>query len=533
MPTMFRRVIPTILALAGALASSAAAHAQGGVFGEQDDAKVSFTTRFDPPKAKAGQEVDLVVEVMVVEGWHIYGSRQDPSGGKPTVLEVDDAFGVEMVGEPSVPAGMLHDTAGYESFWLEKSFELRQRLRVDDEEEEGELSLSGKVEFMACDHSMCLPPDSYEFEVALEIVAPEAVVEPAAPRIDAPPQNAEGATAKALAHADQILWAELLLLAVGAGLLALAMPCTYPMVPITFSFFTKQASARGGNVMPLALSYGAGIVTIFVLIGVLAAPVIVPFAQHPITNGVIGALFIVFALSLFGVIDLQPPQSLQRLAGAASSKGGYLGVFLMGLCLVVSSFTCTVPFVGTMLSLSAAGGLAKVVVGMAVFGLTMAIPFVVLALIPGRVAAMPRAGEWMNTLKVTLGFVELAAALKFISNVDLVVHDGIADAWISRELFAGIWSAIFAITALYLIGLFARGAKLGLKRRFAGLAFAGLSVYCGLGATGRELNFVMTAILPPSKHAARHELVLEDIGKAFATAKAHDKLLLINFTGLT
>lgn len=522
---MFQRVISVALAVAGLLALAGVATAQGGLFDEPEATKISFAARFDPPKAKPGQEVDFVVEISIVDGWHVYGSLEP--NAPPIELVIEEPFGLESAGEVRVPTGRRVEKGGIESFWLENTFELRKRMRVEEGESEGELTASGEVNYMICDPSVCLPPDSATVEASLEILAADSDIDTSA---ELPPDRIE---TERPGTADSIDWGELILLAIGAGLLALAMPCTYPMVPITFSFFTKQADARGGNVLPLALTYGLGIVSIFVVIGVVFGPVIVPFATHPVTNGVIGIVFVVFALALFGLINLQPPAALQNLANQASSKGGYLGVFLMGLCLVVSSFTCTVPFVGTMLSLSAAGGMAKVIVGMAVFGLTMALPFVALSLIPGKVSAMPRAGEWMNTLKVTLGFVELAAALKFFSNVDLVVNNGIQDAWISRELFAGIWAAIFAITAIYLFGAFSRGSTIGLKRRLTGLAFAGIAFYCGMGATGRELNYVMSAILPPSLHKGRHEIVLEDIQVAFDKAIAADKLLLINFTGLT
>lgn len=525
---MIRSPISTIFAIVAALWLVPLVSAQDGATG--NDSKLTISARFDPPKAKPGNEVDLVVEVEVADGWHVYGSEETMAD--PISLEVAETFGVETVGETRIPTGELHLTGTMESFWIEGKFEMRQRMRIDEDEGEGELSVEATIDYLVCDHAVCLPPASETVEATLEILDPEAEVEVAAPT---PPADdvARADTGSKKPKGDAIGWGELLLLAIGAGLLALAMPCTYPMVPITFSFFTKQAEARGGNVLPLALTYGLGIVSIFVLIGVLAAPVIVPFATHWLTNAVIGIVFVIFAFALFGMITLEPPRFLQDFAGSASQKGGYVGVFLMGLCLVVSSFTCTVPFVGTMLSLSAQGGILKVVVGMAAFGLTMALPFVALALIPGKVSAMPRAGEWMNTLKVTLGFVELAAALKFFSNVDLVVNNGVADAWISRELFAAIWAVIFVITALYLIGIFSRGKKIGMKQRLAGLAFAAFAFFCGVGATGRPVGFVLTAIFPPSLHETRHELVLEDLEDAFSKAIAQDKLLLLNFTGLT
>ncbi|MEX1024978.1 MAG: protein-disulfide reductase DsbD domain-containing protein [Planctomycetota bacterium] len=333
---------------------------------------------------------------------------------------------------------------------------------------------------------------------------------------------------------------QFLLLAVGWGLFALVMPCTYPMIPITISFFTKQADARGGKVLPLSAAYGAGIVLIFVFIGVVFGSAIIPFANHPVTNLAIGVLFVYFALVLFGIIDMQPPRFLMRAAGKASTKGGYAGVFLMGATLVVTSFTCTGPFVGSLLGAGAQLGLWQVALGMGVFGLTMAVPFVVLSLVPGKVATMPQAGQWMNTVKHFLGFVELAAALKFLSNADL--------AWdwyvISREFFLVAWALLLGLGGLYLLGAFAvfgPEPKAGKVQALIGaltLAFAG---YCGWGAAGNTMDSFMQALIPPYSGGrvtpelwdpnVSWDLVMDDYDAALELARKEDKLLLVNFTG--
>jgi thiol:disulfide interchange protein DsbD len=323
------------------------------------------------------------------------------------------------------------------------------------------------------------------------------------------------------------------------------------MIPITFSFFTKQADARGGRVLPLALTYGAGIVLIFVLIGVFFGGIIVPFAQHPLTNLLIGLLFFLFAFALFGLVDLQPPRFLLNFAGKASTRGGVGGVFLMGATLVVTSFTCTAPFVGTLLG-AASASLGHVILGMAVFGLTMAIPFVWLALAPGWIKSLPRSGEWMHTIKVFLGFLELAAALKFFSNVDLVYHA--PDLWLPRELFLMLWAGIFLVAGLYLLGAFRLRDEshdgIGPGRMTAALATLLFACYCAYGALGYRLDaHVMTPIAPQFSaplvgraaagggetpaQAASHETVADDYDAAKSRAAATDRLLLINFTGVT
>jgi thiol:disulfide interchange protein DsbD len=320
------------------------------------------------------------------------------------------------------------------------------------------------------------------------------------------------------------------------------------MIPITFSFFTKQAEKRGGKVLPLALVYGFGIVLMFTLVGALLSTVIIDVVNHWLTNAVIGAMFVFFAFVLFGWINLEPPQALQQAAGKATATGGYLGVFFMGATLVITSFTCTAPFVGSLLSVGASSGnWERIVLGMGTFGLTMALPFVALSLVPGKLSSIPRAGEWMNTLKVTLGFVEFAAALKFFSNADLAYDWQV----LPRELFLALWFAVFLITAIYLLGLIryhGETGEIGGGRLLAGMLFLCLSVYCGFGALGNRLDPIFTQIAPPysvprvagfetgggelaSAAKKEHEIVKDDYEAALVLAQQQKKLVLVNFTG--
>jgi thiol:disulfide interchange protein DsbD len=287
----------------------------------------------------------------------------------------------------------------------------------------------------------------------------------------------------------------------------------------------------------------------FVLIGVIVGPVIITFATHPITNLVIGLFFLLFALVLFGVMELRPPQFLMSAAGKATTKGGLPGVFMMGATLVVTSFTCTAPVVGALLGGGAGSGrgLLEIALGMAVFGLTMAIPFVLLALLPGKIQAMPRSGEWMNTLTVCLGFVEVAAALKFLSNSDLIWG------WelLSREVFLLLWTAIFAVGAAYLFGwIKLKKDDAGVSspgRLVGGLMFLCFSVFCWFGFRGNKLGNIMAAIVPPYSSittvasdgapAGRavamdgHTIVADDYEGARKLAEREGKLLFVNFTG--
>lgn len=306
---------------------------------------------------------------------------------------------------------------------------------------------------------------------------------------------------------------ELLLLAIGGGLFALVMPCTYPMIPITISFFTKQAEARDGHVWPLAIVYGAGITAMFTAIGLGvflldyfaaslglaegdAGSAIIAFAISGWFNLIIGVMFVYFALVLFGAINLNPPQWALRMVGTAQGKGGIGGLFLMGFLLVVTSFTCTGPFVGSILGAAAQQGGTRVLLGMFVFGLTLATPFVLLSLVPGKVSNMPKAGAWMNTVKITLGFVEIAAALKFFSNVDLAWEWGV----MPREMFLLMWAVIAFVIASFLFGqIKVKGetGEIGPGRMSVGAAFVLLGTYFGYGGLGNQLGGAMSALAPP------------------------------------
>ncbi len=485
-----------------------------------------------------GDAIEIAIEVKVDPGFHLYhgptkADAGDPdAGGKPTVVEIDaEGFEIGALAYPApekVAVKIGEDT--FNSYEHIGTFVLRakgKRTQADAKLEKITATITGYT----CDAKGCV-------DYAEELVY-------AGPGTDAlyagqatPPARA----ADPSSPASSGLWV-FLLSAVGWGLFTLLMPCTYPMIPITISYFTKQASQRHGSTLPLSLAYGIGIVATFVLIGIVIGPPIVIFASHPVTNLVIGSMFIFFALALFGAVNLQPPAFLLNLAGQASAKGGLGGVFLMGALLVVTSFTCTAPFVGTLLSAGASSGagVGRVALGMAVFGLTMAVPFVGLSMIPAKV----KAGEWMHTLKVTLGFVEIAAALKFISNVDIVWEWQ----WLSRELFLSLWVAIFVTTALYLFGMIRLKdegtTEISPGRMMAGLFFLVLSLYCGYGALGNKLDSIMTAIVPPYSNSISAlrggkpriqetwPIVIDDYEVALAQAKAEDKLLLVNFTGHT
>jgi thiol:disulfide interchange protein DsbD len=497
---------------------------------EDKSPKLTLQARMSPSPARPGERVELTLDATVAEGWHVYGSSEPASTQVTFALE--DTPLLTDPGAAEVPPGEPHEVLGMVTYELRDTFSLAQRWTVAADAASGTTELTGTVRYAPCNDKGCLPDTETAFTVPLVIEA-GPVRAAHAPSVEPPRQVGDG---------DGSMLG-LLLAAIAAGLAALVMPCTYPMIPITFSFFTKQAERRGGSVLPLALTYGAGIVLIFVLIGVVVGQAVVPFATHWLTNLVIGVVFAVFALALFGVIELRPPAFLMDLGSGASARGGYLGVFLMGATLVIATFACTVPFVGFLLGVGAQSGLGRIALGMAAFGATMAVPFVALALLPGRMQALPRAGEWMHVVKVWLGFVELAAALKFLSNVDLVLQWSL----LPRELFLMLWFGIFLVAGVFLLGLFRLAgetrAEIGPRRMTAALANILLALYFLFGALGNTLDDVVEPLLPNysnrlaavagSNHGTSHELVADDYDAALARARAQDKLLLLNYTGVT
>ncbi len=539
-----------------------------------------------------GRDVQLAVRIEVEKNWHIFhGPTKAELGKGPAEFMVGQATTIDLTGAAVTWGDWLFPVPKVEHYDFGEPIEVNIHTGTFTVWRRGTLAegaslttLTAKLDGQTCedgDGAVCVPyaetvdlagagPDAVFAAFPANLTAmPSAKVTPdsarAPPAVGSESKGTEssglvkGASASSASTTSDEVGQEasllaFLLSAVFWGLFTLLMPCTYPMIPITISYFTKQADKRQTSTLPLSLAYGAGIVGIFVVIGILVGPIVITFAAHPITNILIGGMFLVFALTLFGVMNLQPPQFLMGLAGSASQKGGYAGVFFMGATLVITSFTCTAPFVGALLGQGAGqGNIGRIALGMAVFGLTIAVPFVFLSMVPARVKALPKSGEWMHTLKVWLGFIEVAAALKFISNADLVWGWNL----LSRELFLWLWAGVFLLAAAYLFGLIRLkdeygqedSATISPKRLVWGSSTFLFGIYCIYGAGGGGMDSVMTALIPPYSNVAHetgpatasvtntapkgHVIVEDDFAAAVALAKAEKKLLLINFTGVT
>ena len=324
-------------------------------------------------------------------------------------------------------------------------------------------------------------------------------------------------------------------LAVTAGAVSLLTPCVFPMIPITVSYFTNHATSG----IRSALIFAGAIIGSFTALGVLLALAfgatgVQRFAANPYVNLLLAALFVAFALNLFGVYQIAvPSRALTALDGAArnqESQGSPVaGAMLMGLTFALTSFTCTAPFIGTVLVTAATGAWHQPALGMLAYSTVFALPFFVLALIPQWASRLPRAGRWLVSVKVVMGFLELAAALKFISNADLVWHWNI----FTRDVVLALWVALAGLMAAYFV---ASGP--GTVARLAGAAASlGVGIWLATGLVGRSLGELESFLPPPASQRDSYVMNLNwhlnDLPGALALAKQQTKPVFIDFTGYT
>jgi len=327
------------------------------------------------------------------------------------------------------------------------------------------------------------------------------------------------------------------------GALSLLTPCVFPMVPITVSYFTNRPGRTRRDAVTEALVYGLGIVLTFTAVGfVLAigfgASGLTRFAANPWLNIGVTALFVAFAMSLFGVWEIALPSGLVNAAARADAgKGRFVGTLLMGLAFTLTSFTCTAPFLGTLLVVAAQGDWQWPLAGMLAFSSVFAAPFVALALAPHWLKSLPRSGGWLIAVKAVMGMAELAAAMKFLSNVDLVWHWGI----FTRNVVLASWIVIALMLVLYLAGLIPLGRAPRLPRPRGGRLLASaatlaLAVWLGSGLAGRRLG-ELEAFLPPidavGAVARGEQHWLTNYEEALAAAAKTNRPVLVNFSGYT
>jgi thiol:disulfide interchange protein len=537
---------------------------------------VTWSAAVDRPEARAGEIVHIKLRAALDPGWHLYSTSTPPGGPKPTRFNLEAvsvALPAGRLFQPK-PQSKLDEVFGVDTEYYEGAVEFVIPVKIVEDAPAGAQVLRGSASFMVCDPKQCVPGTAV-WEAPLTIVpgparpelgavrAPaglmlgsEVTVGASEPKADAqtpaagqagPPAPALSGDMAGVARARSEGLVAYLILAVTVGFASLLTPCVFPMIPITVSYFTKSTGrSRTRGVLDAGV-YALAIIATFTLLGVVVAVAfgatgIARFAANPWVNILLAAIFVVLALNLFGFFEILVPGSVLTSLNRLSERGGFLGTILMGFTFTLTSFTCTMPFVGTLLVTTSQGDWVWPLVGMLGYSTAFALPFFLLALFPQVLLALPRAGGWMVSLKVVMGFLELAAALKFISNVDLV--------WgyqkINKELFLSIWIAIAFVTAFYLLGKIRLPHErpvetIGVMRMFASMGFLAIAFYLFTGLLGSPLG-ELDAFLPPISSNQRvaggpdrsrnGELAWEsDYVTALARARAANQPLMIDFTG--
>ncbi len=509
------------------------------------DQHVTWKLTVEPEAASPGSKVLVRMAGHIEEGWHLY-SMSTPAA-IPTKIQIAPSPVVESyrplqpAPKRSFDANFNSDTETYEG---DVAFLLEVELKKDAPAGPAELALSAR--YQTCNPKMCVPSKwtgtaTLTVDPAASASAPFQV--PAGYSEPKLPAAASSAPADGAAPEGLLGF---LAVAFGFGLASIFTPCVFPMIPITMSYFLNRQSGGRRESIVQALVFCLGIIVLFSGLGLATTAILGPFGivtlgSNPWVNGFISALFIAFGLSLLGAFEITIPSSILTPLNQSADKGGFLGSLLMGLTFSLASFACVGPFVGTLLAASVSGGKTRPLIGMVTFATGLALPFFLLAVFPGYLKRMPRSGGWMARVKVVMGFVIMAASLKYLSSLDQVLQWG----FLTRERFLAAWIVLFALAGLYLLGfLRMEGIKsdepVGLGRLLPGAALLIFAISLIPGMLGGKLGDLDAYVpLPGSQSAgfggAGGETAVvwmkNQYREALDRARKEGKLVLVNFTG--
>ena len=520
-------------------------------------------------------EFELVVKAAVDKGWHLY-SQIIPDGGP-----IPTSFNFSKNENEYELIGKTIEGEGHEEFdkvfemdikYFENEAVFKQRIKFL---KTGKTVVNGTVEFMVCDDTNCLPPTEVELSFTVDGKAGEKLDSQIYSdelenndKSDLTDNDGEKAQVKSDENSSKkkknrgLL--SIFIIAFFSGFAALLTPCVFPMIPMTVSFFTKQSKNKAAGIRN-AIIYGISIIVIYVFLGwiiswIFGADAMNALATNVWFNIIFFLLLVVFAISFLGAFEIVLPSSWGTKIDAQADRGGLIGIFFMALALAIVSFSCTGPIVGTLLVEAAVeGGNIGPVVGMLGFSLAIALPFALFAAFPGWLNSLPKSGGWLNTVKVVLGFLELALAFKFLSNADLVLQLH----WLEREVFLAIWIAIFGVLALYLFGKIQLPhdsplSNISVSRLIFGLLVLSFTIYLipglwgaplkmisgfpppmqysesphGVGFTKLGTGGVVKQKLPEGAKYGPHDIVaFLEYEKGMAYAKSVGKPVLLDFTG--
>jgi thiol:disulfide interchange protein len=522
-------------------------------------------------------ELDLVITAVIENHWHLYSQFTPEGGALPLFITYNNQKGnYQLIGKTkeSKYKKSFNETFAIDEYYFEHNAKFTQRIKILNPKlktievlADGQACIDGKCVQTSGNLKFKLP----ELKVA-ETTTSETVVDTVSKTTDSVAETVIDTVKSEVAPVkdsvaknpvnkeEKSLWSIFFLAFLG-GFAALLMPCIFPMIPMTVSFFTKQSKTKAEGIKN-AIIYGISIIVIYVLLGSLITGIFGPKALYELSSSVtfnliFFVLLIVFALSFLGAFEIMLPSSWATKIDSQAGKGGMFGIFFMALALAVVSFSCTGPIVGTLLVESSRNGGLAPIVGMFGFSLAIALPFMLFAMFPGWLNSMPKSGGWLNTVKVSLGFLELAFAFKFLSNADLVLQKH----WLERELFIAIWIAVFAAWALYLFGKYMlphdyeKVDKIGVGRLVMAIIVTTFTFYMVPGLWGAPLK-ILSGLTPPMTYAesvsgfgngvaAKTELpehahagpqgiiAFEDYEHGLAYAKKVGKPVLLDFTGHT
>jgi thiol:disulfide interchange protein DsbD len=504
-------------------------------------------------------EYNLVFKATIENQWHLY-SQYNPDGASLPIEfysdQADSLFTFEGKALESPTEKAYNKEFKKEEIFFSHNAMLKQRIKLKDKNIKNiEVTIYGQ----ACKEACIQLEETFKLDLSKASTTIEAMP------VAKVTENLEDATnTKGEKKKSKGLWMVFFLSFLG-GFAALLTPCVFPMIPMTVSFFMKQSKSKAEGIKN-AMFYGLSIVAIYVAIGslvtgIFGADAMNEFSTSVLFNLIFFLILIVFAFSFLGGFEIMLPSSWgTKVDEGVDKKGGYIGIFLMALALAIVSFSCTLPIVGTALAASATSGGIGPIISMLGFSIALALPFTLFAMFPGWLNAMPKSGGWLNTVKVFLGFLELAFAFKFLSNADLVLDLH----WFEREAFIAIWVAVFGAMAFYLFGKIKlphddEGTHISVGRFSLGLIALAFTLYLIPGLFGAPLKLISgfppplkyaespygvgfskrtngsnttKKVLPEGAHLGPHDIVsFEDYDLGMAYAKKVNKPVLLDFTG--
>jgi thiol:disulfide interchange protein DsbD len=511
---------------------------------------------------------EIIFQATVEEGWHLYDMNLPEGGPISTSFEFEEISGAELSGKvytDSKVHSQYEEMFGMTVRWFAENPTFVRKLKITDRTK---FQISGRINYMVCNDENCIPgEEEFQFTAkdlpaGLDEAVPDAPVIPKDFEADEDFSNSTDA-ASSLPAADywkpvitelqnfgkdtpaaNKSWLLIFILGFGGGLLALLTPCVWPIIPLTVSFFLKRSKSNRKKAVSDAMTYGLAIIVIYLLSGLLitaafGASALNDLSTNAVFNLLFFALLVLFAVSFFGAFELALPSSwINRMDGKAESTTGLISIFFMAFTLVLVSFSCTGPIIGTLLVEAAgSGNIAGPAVGMFGFSLALALPFALFALFPSWLQRLPKSGGWLNSVKVVLGFLELALALKFLSVADLAYGWRILD----REVFLVLWIVIFALLGFYLLGKIKLPHDSDLKclsvpRLFSAIISLSFAVYMLPGLWGAPLKAV-SAFSPPlytqdfNLYDGEVRAKFFDYEEGMEYARKNRKPVMIDFTG--